>query len=504
MPVDSRHPEYEEYCQQWRTMRDSVEGLRAIREGTTLYLPKLFNQTPDEYKAYQQRALYFGAPARTLEAFQGMLTRKAPQIEAPEDSKAFLDDCDLRNGSFVAHIQSVLWQLLNVARAGTLIDWNDALARPYITMYEAEDIINWGTAKIGGVTRLSFLMLEEDSTEWSPLTGDPKPDEYAKACFDQWREFRLVEDGKGGTICTVKIWRKPANAKTENDFVLIEERTLTRRGIGLPMIPFVFHGIGVDPMCPEKPIGLDMADVAIAQYCNSADYENGLHMAGLPTPWVSGYDNTKDTLALGMARAWILPDQNAKCGFLEFTGSGLTTLSSAIKEKSELMAALGARILDAPTNSAEAADTVRLRQTSESNVLTDIAASAEQTLSMALRIAEWWMGTVALPSDLHDDVYVAINKDLLGSKLPPTMLQQLLAALQSNAISFSTFFWNMQQGNMYPDGIDEDGEKEAIQQNPPPPPLPLDPNKPPPTEVPPGDKTIPEDKKTDPPKPADK
>lgn len=477
MPVDSRHPEYEARCKEWKTIRDVVAGLRAIRAGTTLYLPKLFNQSEAEYGSYLARAMFFGAPARTLEAFQGMLTRKAPKVEAPKDAKDFLADCDLQNGSFLAHVQSVIWELLNTAAAGTLLDWNEKLARPYLTMYNVEQFINWDVANIGGKVMLSFVMLEESSTEWSPLTGHPAPDGYAKPSYEQWREFRLEE--KDGTYkCTAKVWRKPFDAKGQKDsFILIETRELTRRGQALPFIPYQAHGLGVNPLCLEKPIGLDLADVAISQYQNSADYENGLHIAGLPTPWAAGFtDDTKTVLALGVSRAWVSPDVNAKCGFLEFTGQGLQALQGAIKDKSEMMAALGARILDAPTNAAEATETVKLRQTSESNVLTDLAASAEQTLSMALRMALWWMGTEADPMVLRDTVYVAINKDLLGSKLPPAMLQQLLAALQANSISFETFFWNMQQGNMYADGVDLEKEKLAIEQNPPPPPLPVDPN----------------------------
>lgn len=480
MPVDTVHKEYNEHLPDWELMRDSVEGSDAIKKRCQKYLPRLYDQQPEEYDKYRLRALYFGAPARTLEAFQGMLTRKAPKVNTPEEKSEFLIDCDLRNGSFIAHIQSVLWELLQVARAGTLVDWSESLARPYITTYEAEDIINWGTTRVSGQTVLSFVMLKETSNEWRAETGHPMPDEYEKPEYDQWRELKLVSLGESYNA-TYTVWRKKHDATGKDSFVSIENGLLTRRGTPLNFLPFVFHGLGADPMDPEKPIAKDLAEVAIAQYRNSADYENGLHIAGLPTPWAAGFtDDTKTTLTLGVANAWVSPDVNAKCGFLEFTGQGLGALKEAIKEKSEMMAALGARILDAPTNAAEATETVRLRQTSESNILTDLAASAEQTLSQVLRIAEWWAGTAAKPNDLRDKVFVAINKDLLGSKLAPAQLTALLQAVQSNSMSFDAFFWNMQQGNMYPDGHDLEAEKTAIEQNPPPPPLPLDPNANPP------------------------
>lgn len=465
-------------------MRDAVAGGRVVKLQTTKYLPSLYDQLPTEYAAYILRAMYFGAPARTLEAFQGMLTRKPAKIEAEKDLENFLNDCDLRGAKFISHIQSILWQMLVTARAGTLVDYSAEALAPYLTLYEAEKVINWDSSLIEGKMMITFVILEEESTKYEASTGAPVPDAYEKPTYQQWRELRL--DGTDNSRkAIVKVWRRNHMAKAgdKDEFVLISETPLARRGQPLQFLPFVFHGLGASPICPEKPIALDLADVAIAQYRNSADYENGLHIAGLPTPWAAGFtDDTKTTLTLGVANAWVSPNVDAKCGFLEFTGTGLGALKEAIKEKSEMMAALGARILDAPTNAAEATETVKLRQTSESNVLTDLAGCAEQSLSLVLRLAEWWMGTRPNPNDARDKIFVAINKDLLGSKMPPAQLTALLQAVQAGNLSFEAFFWNMSQGNMYPDGHDLEKEKTALEQNPPPPPLPVDPNAPPPED----------------------
>lgn len=483
MPIDTRHPQYEAIQNDWKTIRDAIAGDPGVKAEGERYLPRLYDQTNEEYKAYSLRALFFGATARTIEAFQGMLTRKAPQIEAPALDE-IIRDCDLQGASFKSHIQSVLWELLTVARGGTLIDWSATDNRSYITAYHAEQIINWKTERIGGKRALSFVMIEEESSEYRPETGEPAPDAYATGTYKQWRELRLIQNGTA-TACVVTIWRK--SAKEKDAFVAIAPATtLTRRGIALPFIPFVPHGLDIDKTVPSKPIALDLALVNIAQFRNSADYENGLHMAGLPTPWAAGFtDDTKSTLVMGTSRVWVTEDTSAKCGFLEYTGAGLNSLKVAMEDKSTQMAALGARVLDAPQNSAEATETVKLRQTSESNILTDLATCAEESLSEVLRILAWWMGTNALPNDSRDKIFVAINKDLLGSKLQPTQVAALVQAMQAGVISFQTFFWNMQQGNMYPEGTDEETEKTAIEQNPPPPPAP---------SVPPAEKTPPASK----------
>lgn len=483
MPIDSRHPDYEHRLPEWKILRDATAGDRAIKAAGELYLPKLFDQPTDSYNDYKNRALFIGATSRTLEAFQGMLTRKKPKVEATGIDD-ILADCDLQGATFDSHIQSIQWELLDVARAGTLVDWSKEDNRPYLTTYTAEQIINWQAGRVAGRTIPVMVMLEEWSAQYEAATGEDPPDAYATTQYQQWRELRLLPFGETWT-CIVTVWRK--KAKEKDQFVKISEVELSRRGVRLPFLPFIFHGLETNRMCPSKPIALDLAQVNISQYRNSADYENGLHMAGLPTPWAAGFtDDTKQTLVMGTSRVWVTDETAAKCGFLEFTGAGLTSIKEAINDKNEVMAALGARVLDAPQNSAEATETVKLRQTSESNVLTDLATCAEQSLSDVLRLMAWWNGFNKEPIDARDTIFVAINKDLLGSKLQPTQIAALLQAMQSGMMSFTSFFWNMQQGNMYPDGVDEETEKAAIEQNPPPPPIPA-PADPAPGDNPPTD-----------------
>lgn len=489
MPVDTKHPDFCAHEPEWQLMRDAIAGARQIKQKGEVYLPKLFQQPQTEYDDYKLRAVWFGATGRTAEAFLGMLTRKLPVVKST-GIDAILLDCDLQGNPFTAHCQSTLWELDCVARAGTLIDYSVELNRPYVTAYTTEQIWNWRYERVAGQVALTLLVLFEISSDYSPLTGQEAPDEYCTGQYEQWRELRLRAKGtpEAPTYEVVqRVFRKKiagkdqptgTQAMTQQEFVIISEVTLSRRGVPLTAIPFVPHGMGTQRMSPTKPILLDMAEVNAADYRNSADEENALHVAGLPTPWAAGFtDSNEQVLALGVSRAWVTDKENASCGFLEYTGAGVQSIREAKTNKREMMAAMGARILDAPQASAEATDTVKLRQTSESNVLTDLAASAEQSLSEVLRWLVWWNGTAEKMEELRNTVYLTINKDLLGSKLDAAMLSALVATFQGGGMSFATFFWNMQQGNMYPDGTTEEKEKEAIQQNPPPPPLPVDPNK---------------------------
>jgi hypothetical protein len=49
---------------------------------------------------------------------------------------------------------------------------------------------------------------------------------------------------------------------------------------------------------------------------NSADLENGAHVSGLPTPYITGIDE-KTTINLGTGTILTIPEANSKVGFLQ-------------------------------------------------------------------------------------------------------------------------------------------------------------------------------------------
>jgi hypothetical protein len=67
MPITTTNSEYDKRVRQWQRCQDAIDGSDAIKARGEVYLPQLSGQTADEYRAYQQRALWYGASARTVE-----------------------------------------------------------------------------------------------------------------------------------------------------------------------------------------------------------------------------------------------------------------------------------------------------------------------------------------------------------------------------------------------------------------------------------------------------
>jgi hypothetical protein len=449
MPVDSHHPEYQTRIEQWTRCRDAHEGGDRIKAKGEGYLPKLSGQTPDEYKAYVQRAEWYGATARTVQALTGAVMRKDPKIVVPDAMTFHLEDITLGGLPLTSFATLLLTETLVAGRAGVLVDLPRTPGgivyggvRPYWVRYPAESIVNWRMETREGVPTLTLVVLCENIEE---LTDD----EFVVECATQYRVLVLTPDGR----YLVRLYRKD---RTTGTYVVIEEIIPTFRGAPLTYIPFCFIGPTDLLPTPAKPPLLDLVDLNLSHYRTSADLEHGRHFCGLPTPWVAGVSK-EASLKIGSATAWMFEDANAKAGMLEFSGQGLGALEKGAESKERRMAILGARMLEEQKLGVEAAETLQLRSTGERSALQAQAVMLSLALTRLLRWHAAWLGIKAL-----DTISAGLNMDFMSATMTSTELTALMQAWQSGAISYETFYWNLQRGEIARPGIEVETERELI------------------------------------------
>lgn len=428
MPINSQHPEYNKRSSQWKRCRDAYQGQDAVKDAGEAYLPKLKGQKSEDYESYKKRAQFFGATGRTIEGYVGAVMRIDPVFEnMPDEWLADLTNTGINAKDYVA---SRLVEQLLMGRQGILVDRTEK--RPYLTGYSAESIINWSS---------NYVVLKESYTE---AKAD---DKYTLETKDQYREITRDENGN---IIHV-IWRKATDA---DKFVVYETLTPTKRGKGIDTELFIPLTIDGRNFSPEKPPLLDLVDVNLSHYMTSADLEHGRHFTGLPTPYIAGDLDSSQNLTLGSAQALILPE-GSSAGFMEFTGRGLESLEKGMEEKREQMAALGAQVIQGQKNQAEAAETVRLKQNSETSILTRAVESVENAINAALAIMAEWDGKTA-PT-------IKINTDYIDSTIDPQRMTSLMGAWQAGAISLDTLQWNLQRGEIISPETDLEKEKSKIE-----------------------------------------
>jgi hypothetical protein len=237
----------------------------------------------------------------------------------------------------------------------------------------------------------------------------------------------------------------------------------TRNGRPLDFIPFVGIGPRGVSIRVDKPPLLDLVDVNLSHYRNSADLEHGRHFTALPTPYITGWmepgEGSASTLRIGSGAAWTLSNPESKVGMLEFTGQGLRALEVALDHKEMQMAVLGARLLEATPKTGETAEAVRLRHSGEHAVLGTMTSAVSQGLSKILRWHIWWMG-------LEPESRVAgveLNRDYFDSVMSPNEAEALMKMWQAGSITFETLYWNLQRGEWARPGVSVEEEKAQLE-----------------------------------------
>lgn len=478
MAVNSLHPDYDLHRDQWQTFRDVMAGDREVKRAGVRYVPRLEGQNESDYRAYVERGFFYNATARTVSGYLGMIFRREPMLRLPKGSgigaamEAFGNDCDLCGKELSGYAREVISEVTIMGRAGTLVDWiGDGEDRAYLSLYRAEDIINWREERINGRMQLTLVVLRELFGEAPHFEGSAAGldlDPFVVSRSERLRVLRLVSGPSGWEYC-VDVWGKePGSTTNDRKLVLLESVTPKRRGKALPNIPFVFHGPNLSRSAVEESPISDIVAANLSHFRMDVDYKHGMHFTALPTAWVAGFD--KDAVPrIGSNVAWVTENIGATAGFLEFKGDGLRTFERAMDRVERLLAVLGARLLESQKRVSESAEALQIRQAGDSSVIAGLSIAVSKSLNQALQWVYWWHSTEAHPDDVSAEiVMIELNRDFDLVRLTGKEIQALVMAWQSMAISQDTLLHQFERGDVLPPGRSPDEEMALIKANPPP------------------------------------
>lgn len=463
--VNTQHKDFATYSPQWKRCRDVSDGQDAVHKAGELYLPKLKDQEPDDYKSYVKRAGFYNATWRTISGLLGMMFRKPPMIDLPASIDGYMEDVDMAGTSLETFARKVALEVLEVGRLGIMVDHpsiegvvplsvkaaEDQGLRPMLKTYRAERIINWKYRRVRNHYVLSMVVLHETVEE---------PDgDFKIKTVDQWRVLDLDEADR----YRVRLFQR--DDKSVGEFVQIGgDLYPLMNGKPLDFIPFAIIGPdGIDSELDIPPL-IDLVDLNLSHYRTNADYEHGCHFTGLPTAVVSGYtanSESPETFYIGSTTAWVFPDPNAKADFLEFTGQGLGALRDNLDRKEQQMAVLGARMIAEEKRVAETATTAAIHRTGENSVLAAIAMAVSESIEWALGVFAAWAGATG-------EVEYQLNRDYNPAMLDAAQMTALLKAVQSGEMSSQSFFDLLQRADIVDPELTYEDEQERIGQEGPP------------------------------------
>jgi hypothetical protein len=443
MPVDTTNPTYDLYKNVWIKTRDAVRGSVAVKDKKAQYLPVPDADTNPRgidsvrYKQYINRAVFTNYTGRTKNALVGAAFRKAPIVELPEALQYLIDDATGDGLSLEQLAKDELSNLLETGRTMLLVDYptaDEGLSaeevqlydmRASIVPYAAEAVINWKTDVVAGRNVLTLVVTAEPYLENS--------DEFSHETKTQYRVMRLDDQGY-----SQQLYR---------DHKPYTEMYYPRKSDGstFDYIPAVFVGSqNNDPTIDDAPLS-DIADVNMAHYRNSADYEESCFITGQPTLFITHSltqeqwsEYNPEGIKIG-SRAGHVLGETGSANLLQANPNNL--VMEAMNAKEQQMVAIGARIIT-DRGSNETAEGARIRFASENSVLGDIVGN----LSSAIKTCIYWCGEyMGAPTD---DCVFTINREFYDKSVDPQTIMSLVTLLDRQIVSSQDIFDRLKSGGL--------------------------------------------------------
>jgi len=454
MPVNIPCADYKKNYYKWKIVRDCVDGETSIKNAGELYLPRLPDQSNEDYDAYKSRPKFFDGTSRTAEGLHGHIFSKAP-VQNGETSEAFkelLKNVDGSGTTIDKFADNVTWDAMQTNWGGILVDHTNveegaskatSKARAYMKWYKAEDVIRWVYSVVNGISKLTLVVLREDQEEENP------DDEFDVIVKEAYRVLSFDKDG-----CYIqRLFIK--DEKADNGFLEGLPIYAKIGGENLSEIPF-FPCPGE---IPEKSMLLGMAFENIGHYQKSASLENGLHFTGCPTPCAVNMSQPKDkdgnpiNIKLGSAIFQFFyggAGQNVDVKYLEFTGQGLEQLRNALNDSLDRMAKLGIQAIGAEKKAAETAEVASIHRSAENGLLGAFARNMSDKITQAVRFMAKWNG---ISEDEADDWSYNLNDTFDHKDISNQILQIMHTARMSGELPRSAWFVFLKKNGMLPEEI---------------------------------------------------
>lgn len=478
----------------WEKCRDVCSGEDAMHEAGDKYLPRLKDQDAASYLRYVKRTPFYNASWRTIAGLTGMIFRKPPKVEAPEEFvgkpsdkdtgtaavPGKFDDVDGLGLPLQLFMQKVTEETLKQNRVGVLVDYPPAPdgiteadaqrlnLKPTMQIYDTFSIINWKTARINNETVLVLVVLKE--TEWVVK------DEYEFTQEDRWRVLDLVNlpatvgDNTPATpVYRQRLFRLDVVTKAGGGKKGISTSTFTQIGAdiipkmnGKPMAYIPFKIIQTDDSSFEvdEPPLIDLINMNVSHYQTSASLEHGCHFTALPTLVLTGWkkENPNDKVYLGSEAALVTSNPEAKATFCEFSGQGLGALEKNLDRKEKQMAVLGARMLEPQIRGVESAEVASIHRVGEQSMLSSVSMAISLNMTKVVKWFVEWGGGDPL------QVKIQMNKDFYPVPMTPQMLLALISGWQQGVpgLSDQGLFEQLKAGEIVAEDVDLEDEQERI------------------------------------------
>lgn len=472
--IDYLHPEYVRYHDRWQKIRDVIEGQEALKNPAVSekYIPRLSGHTytlqgQQSYESFVNYAELYNATGRTVDAYRGLLNRKLPSVTAPDALEYVLDDFTIKGESIYTFIEQLEVELITTNRVGIFVDYpyvdpesrlsKADMARmnmnPYATMYPAESIINWEETRINNKIVTSLVVLKE--VDYVRINSVMPMEQIT---------YRVLELDDNGFYRQIIVQPEYMNTSESNynrvqGSRYIVKDTVYPRQNGqymryIPFFPVTAQGVTWNM---SKSVIEDLVNVNIAHYRDTAFHQKAIAWTASPTAVFSGLPDDVPSVSIGSEDA-ILIAIGGTAKYLEYEGKGLEDIANALQSKENQMAILGAKILANTAEKVESGEAALIHRAGEQGILADIATTVGVAIEKALGIIASWKGL----KPAKGEIKIEINKDFTPGVMDANTILALGKELDEGRISYESYMYALQRGEVLPPERTPDEEKRLI------------------------------------------
>lgn len=453
MALNSPHPYYDAFREEWMLMRHCYAGERVVKKEGVRYLPPTPGQLIDgmgpgqtgleNYNAYKMRAVFHDYVTDAVEAYMGMLHQNPAVFTLPKKMESLKERATINGESLQTLLRRMNEQQLLTGRLGLLADLpfvpDPSNPMPYLTMYVAESIINWDDSNDDeGKNVLNVVILNETSFE--------RQEDFV---WRQKEKYRLLQLGLTSDIVegaqdvpengelqqeqaiesSARTYKNGLYYIDDGSMQVTEEKQIEPklRGQALDEIPFVIINSRDIVATPENPPLEGLANLSMTIYRGEADYRHHLFMQGQDTlitigGFIQPAQGTPEVRVGAGARLDLSTGGDAK--YIGVNSNGLTEVRLSL-ENDKMRATNKSSILaagKAGLSGRESGDALRIRMAAQTATLTSIALAAAAGLERILKIVAKWLG------ENPEEVKVAPNLEFTDFQLDGKQIVDLATA----------------------------------------------------------------------------
>ncbi|MDC4781796.1 DUF4055 domain-containing protein [Acinetobacter baumannii] len=455
--VTFKHAEYVKNVGLWQKIDDVCDGEDAVKEQREKYLPKpnAHDKTPENdaaYAAYLTRAVFYEVTGTTLNSLVGAAFATDPSFKFTPELEHLERNANGAGLSAYQLAQTGIRHLLKHYRCALYVDYPDVIparnlkeykeqnSYPMIHLLNAVDVINWDSMMVGNQKKLCLVVIRE-------VVSTRGSDGFSKEDREQFRVLRLEPDEKGDFYYSVQIYTKNDKGKYEGG---PKKFPTDYSGKPWTYIPFTFVGAVDNSEEIKKPPLLALANLNLAHYRDSADFQESVFYMGQPQYYVSGvnwqwFDEAKARGIYVGAKVLLPLPENGKLGIEQANPNTLSR--EAMKDKWNQMKELGARLIE-KGSAAKTATEANNDDAVQHSVLSLCVVNMNEALSMALR---WCAKYVIANVDAlnKDDLMFEISQEFNKQGYLAELARQLFEAALQGRSSFKSW-WEYNQTGMFP------------------------------------------------------